>query len=191
MDIAGMLKRMLRAARFDTSLYKEVEKNKKLDREARNVVILVVLLDGIGLALAQALSTEGFNVGRALLRLAFGILVGLFVYYLWAYVTHLVARSLYHARSDIGEVRRTIAYAQSPRVLAFLWFIPGIGPALGTLGWLWALVAGIVAVGEALELTTGRAIVTVVVGWIVAFFLFWFLAFLVGIPFLMIAGVSA
>jgi hypothetical protein len=190
MDIGGMLRRMVRAAMLDSALYEAVEKDKTLDREARNVVILVALADGIGLALAQALSAEGLKPGRALLWLLFGVIAGVFVYYLWSYVTFRVGRALYRGGSDIGQVRRTIGYAQAPRALALLWFVPTIGPALGALGWLWALVAGIVAVRQALDFTTGRAIVTVIVGWLVAFVIFWLVAFLVGIPFLMFASLA-
>jgi len=185
-----MLMRMLRAAALSPALYEEVEKDKSLDREAVRVVAIVAIADGIGLALYRMMRTGDLDLLRALVWLAFGVIGGVFVYYVWAWVTQRVGGALYGARSGIGQVRRTLGYAQTPRALAFFWFVPAVGPALGAIGWLWALVAGIVAIRQALDFSSGRAIVTVVVGWVVALVIFWLLAFLVGIPFFMVAGLE-
>ena len=46
-------------------------------------------------------------------------------------------------------------------------FIPILGPQLAFVGALWSLAAGIVAIRQALDFSTGRAVLTVVLGWIV------------------------
>jgi hypothetical protein len=69
----------------------------------------------------------------------------------------------------VGELLRTLGYASGPRVLSILTFIPCLGPLAGLVGAIWALVAGVVAVRQALDFDTTKAILTVVIGWLAVF----------------------
>jgi hypothetical protein len=188
MDVGKMLGRMVRAAMLNKAVYSEVEHDKSLDQEALRVVVLVSLLDGIGLVLIKALSPDGTTIVAAATRLLFAVLAGVLVYWVWAYVTHMIGTGFFHGKADIGQMRRTLGYATTPRALGLLVFVPTVGVYLALVAWLWTLVAGIVAVREGLDITGGKAIATVIASWFVAFLLFWFLAFLVGIPFLLLFG---
>jgi hypothetical protein len=46
-----------------------------------------------------------------------------------------------------------------------------VGPILSLVGAIWSLVAGVIAVRQALDFDTGKAIVTCVIGWIVVMIL--------------------
>jgi hypothetical protein len=46
-------------------------------------------------------------------------------------------------------------------------FIPCVGWVFGLGGAIWALVAGVIAVREALDFDTTKAILTVIIGWVV------------------------
>jgi hypothetical protein len=59
-----------------------------------------------------------------------------------------------------------LGYASGPRVLGVLSFIPCVGPLIGLVGAIWALVAGVIAVREALDFDTTKAILTVIIGWV-------------------------
>jgi hypothetical protein len=186
-----MVGRMIGAALLNKQVYNEVEHNKALDREALLVVVLAVLADGIGLALAYWMGGGSPNLVGTALRLGFAVVVGIFVYWVWAFVTYYVGTSLFKGTADVGQLRRTIGYAQTPRALGLFAFLPAIGPYLSTIAFLWAFVAGLVAVREALDFSLGKTLATVFLGWILAMFLFFFLAYLVGIPYIMMASSGA
>ena len=69
--------------------------------------------------------------------------------------------------STMGEMLRVLAYAQTPWLLGALVFLPWVGRWLFLISAIWALLAGTVAIRQALDFSTGRAVITVVTGWIV------------------------
>jgi hypothetical protein len=52
-------------------------------------------------------------------------------------------------------------------LLGFFGFIPCIGPLISLAGWVWSLAAMVVAIREGLDVDTGKAIVTAIIGWVV------------------------
>ena len=167
MDFAAMINRVVRAAMLDVNLYEEVEADTSLTQEALMVVILVSVASGIGGFLAGILG--GGGVGAAVIGLILVVVMGVVGYYIWAYITYFVGTSLFGGTADVGELLRTLGYASGPRVLGVLAFIPCLGPLAGLVGAIWALVTGVVAVRQALDFDTGKAIVTVIIGWVIVF----------------------
>jgi hypothetical protein len=166
MDFAAMINRVVRAAMLDVDLYEEVEADTTLTQEALMVVILVSIASGVGSFLAGVI---GGDFGTAVLGLILGVVMGVLGYYIWAYVTYFVGTNLFEGTADVGEMLRTLGYASGPRVLGILAFIPCLGPLAGLVGALWALVTGVVAVRQALDFDTGKAILTVIIGWVIVF----------------------
>ena len=66
-----------------------------------------------------------------------------------------------------GQLLRCIGFSDSPLVLGILGFIPLVGWIIGFVASIWALVAMIIAVRQALDFSTVRAIATCIVGFIV------------------------
>jgi hypothetical protein len=87
----------------------------------------------------------------------------------WAVVTYFVGKLLFHGDTDVPEMMRVLGYANAPRFLGILGFIPCVGFLIVIASWILSLIAGIIAVREAMDLETGNAIITVVISWIVAF----------------------
>jgi len=166
MDFAAMFNRAMRAAMLDVNLYEEAEANTQLTQEALMVVILVSIASGIGNFLAGILNG---SIGSALLGLILAVVLGVVSYYIWAYVTYFVGTNLFDGTADVGELLRTLGYASGPRVLGVLAFIPCLGGLAGLAGAIWALVAGVVAVRQALDFDTTKATLTVVIGWVIVF----------------------
>jgi len=164
MDFAVMINRVVRAAMLDVNLYEEVEADTSLTQEALMVVILVSIAGGIGSFLAGIFSG---SIGSALLGLILSVVLGVISYYIWAYVTYFVGTELFEGTADVGELLRTLGYASGLRVLSILAFIPCLGPLVGLVGAIWALVAGVVAVRQALDFDTTKAILTVIIGWVI------------------------
>jgi len=67
------------------------------------------------------------------------------------------------------EVLRTIGFAHSPGVLNILGFIPILGGLIGLVVGIWTLVATIVAMRQALDFDTTKAVLTAIIGAIPAF----------------------
>jgi hypothetical protein len=164
MDFNAMINRVIRAAMLDVDLYEEVEADTSLTQEALMVVILVSIAAGIGGFLGGIVSG---SIGGAILGLILAVVLGIVNYYIWAYVTYFVGTNLFEGTADVGEMLRTLGYASGPRVLSILGFIPCVGPLVGLVGAIWALVAGVIAVRQALDFDTTKAVITVIIGWVI------------------------
>jgi len=159
-----MLQKMIRAAMLDVNFYEEVEADESLTTEAITVVVIVSVIAGLGGALADLFAGRA---GAMIMGLIGGIVMALVGYFVWSFVVYIVGVNLFHGTADYGELLRTIGYAYSPNVLGFFSFIPILGWLIALAGSIWALVAGVIAVRQALDFDTTKAVLTVVIGWVV------------------------
>jgi hypothetical protein len=171
---------MIRAARLDPTLYEEVECDETATTQALLVVVISSLSSGIGSALSQALAGEGAA------GIGFGLVVGLFsaliVWFIWAFITNFVGTNFLGGNAEFGELLRTLGFSNAPGVLLILSFIPILGGFLSFIVWIWGLAAMVVAVRQALDFSTGRAILTCIIGWIVAIVLLTIIGIVLAIP---------
>ena len=115
-----MIKRMIGAAKLDIATYEEVEADTSATRQAMVVVVLVALATGIG--------TYGSG-GPA--GLVVGIVAGIALWALWAWITYFVGTTLLKSaetEANWGQLARTLAFAQSPGVFKVFGFIPVAWP---------------------------------------------------------------
>jgi len=165
MDFGAMINRMIRAAMLDVSLYEEVESDTSLTQEALMVVILVSIAGGIGAFLGGLI---GGSIVAAIGWLIVTIIIGIISYYIWAYVTYFVGTNLFQGTANVGEMLRTLGYASAPRVLGIVSFIPCVGWLIALAGAIWSLATAVVAVRQALDFDdTVKAVITVIIGWVV------------------------
>jgi hypothetical protein len=144
--------RMMAAAKLETAVYEEVEHDASATGQAAIVVGIVAVCAAIGSATGGA--------GEA-----FGAVVGAYLGWLvWAGVTYLIGDKLLGGTATWGELLRTLGFAQSPGVLYILGIIPLLGWLAVFAVWLWLLVAGIIAIRQALDFSTGKAVLTAVLG---------------------------
>lgn len=159
---ATLVDRMMRAARADVHLYEEVERDQSATPQAATVVAIVAGAGAIGALIA------GLIAGR---NPIFGLIVGLvgafLGWILWSYVTYFVGTRLFGGTATPGEMLRTLGFAQTPQIAGILAFIPAIGPFIALLAALWSLWLAIVAIRQALDFDTGKAIITAIIGWII------------------------
>jgi hypothetical protein len=150
-----LLERMIRAARLDPELYNEVEQDQTATGQAVAVVLIVAVCALLGSALAghhtQGLIGAGFSAVIAWLFTSLIILV--------------VGKAL-GGTSDFGEVMRTLAFAYSPGVFQILTFFPLLGPLVGLVVAVWTFATTVVAVREAMDFDTGKAVLTVLIPFI-------------------------
>lgn len=152
----SILKRMIRAAKLDSTLYEEVEADEAATAQALTVVVIASVCSGIGNAVVTGIT-----------GLVGGVILALVVWLIWSFITYLVGTKVFGGTASYGELLRTIGFSDSPGVLLIFSFIPIIGVLILFIVWVWELVAMVVAVRQALDFSTGKAILTCIVGFIV------------------------
>jgi hypothetical protein len=168
---------MMRAARLDSTLYEEVEADLNATSQAATVVGIVALCSGLGQGIALAMAGQ---TGQAVLGFVGGILMSFVGWIAWSYITYWIGTSMFKGQATPGELLRTIGFAQTPGVLNILAFIPFLGGLVGLVVFVWLLIAGVVALRQALDISTGQAIITAIVGIIPMFLLYCLIGLVIG-----------
>ena len=157
-----LVDRMIRAARCDISLYEEVE----ADQTALPQAMATVLLSSLAAGLATV-SSAGFGAPGVLLQ----ILGGFLGWGVWAYLTYLIGTRLLpepQTQATVGELLRTLGFANSPGVIRILGLIPGLMRLSFFVAGVWTFVTTVIAVRQALDYTsTGRAVGVCLIGFVV------------------------
>ena len=149
-----MIDRMKGAAMLNVATYEEVEADTSATAQAGMVVLLA--------AIAQAIGGIGHG-GGAIIGGAVAALVG---WVLWSGITYLIGDKLLGGTATWGELLRTIGFAHAPQVLLVLAFLPVVGGLLRAVVAIWVLIAGVIAIRQALDFSTGKAIATAFLGWL-------------------------
>ena len=150
--------RVLRALRLEPDLFEEVEHDHAAGAQALLVVLAASVAGGIGNLVAAALLGAGRPAWSSLMLLSAAFLVA---WVAWSFVTMAVGTTLFGGVADMGEMQRALGFAAAPGLLMLL---PGLGVIIGIP---WSLVAMVIAVRQALDFTTVRALWTVAVGAVV------------------------
>jgi hypothetical protein len=142
----SFLERVIGALRLDAATYEEVEHDETSLGQAAGVVVVT--------ALAAAIGTAGRGGGSPV-GAVFGSIAGWLVStaFIWVIGVYWMKHT-----SDYKELLRTLGFASAPNVLAVLAGLPLLGGFAALAGSLWSLAAFVVAVRQALDVTTGRAV---------------------------------
>jgi hypothetical protein len=154
---ASIIDRMIRAARLEPQLYEEVEHDQSATGQAILVVVLGAIAAGIG-----ALS-------GGIIALIVGIVAALVGWAVYAFIAYWIGTNFFkgpHTEATWGELLRTLGFASSPRVLLILGIIPVLGFFIGLVVFIWTLITTVIAIRQALDFDTGKAIATAVVSWL-------------------------
>lgn len=155
MSIAG---RVFRAARAEVALFEEVEHDTRASTEALAIVVIVSTASGLGGALRNLPSVDA---ARAIIGVLLAVVAGLISWALFAAVTYAIGEYFLGAEATWGEMLRTLGYAASPLILAAFGFVPLLGGLLVTVGIAWSIYLGFVAVRSALDISSTKAIATI------------------------------
>ena len=150
----SIVDRMRGAALLDVATYEEVEHDNEATGQAAVVVIIVAVCSAIG-----AVWRGGPSIIMAPVTAILGWL-------LWSAVAYLIGDKLLGGTATWGELLRTVGFAQSPGVLMIFGIIPILGGLVRAVVVIWLLATGIVAIRQALDFSTGKAILTAFLGWI-------------------------
>ena len=181
-----MFQRIMGVFKLDKATFAEIEGDQSATSQAAIVVVLVALVAGIGAAVAAVMLNrtmpglmeglgdslgEGFDMSMvpqmspvgAFLNAVIGALLSWLV---WSALTYFVGTKLFGATADMGEMLRVIGFAQAPRLLSGLSFIPCLGAILSLVGLVWALAASFVGIREGLDIDTGKTLITIIIAFI-------------------------
>ncbi len=149
----SLVDRAIGAAMLQVPIYEEVEADTDATVQAAIVVGVVAVASAIG----------NWHLGPR--GLVSGILSAYIGWAVWSAVTYYVGTWL-GGKATWGEMLRTIGFAQAPGVLLVVGIIPFLGALVKLVVVVWMLVAGIIAIRQALDFDnqTGKAIVTALIG---------------------------
>lgn len=146
----SLVGRMIGAAMLDVATYEEVEHDTSATTQAGLVVVLVAVAQGIA-------SPAGVISGIV------GSLIG---WLAMAGLTYFIGTRLFKGTATWGELLRTLGFATAPGILYIVGIIPILGALASLAIMIWVLVAVVIAIRQALDVTTGKAVLTGLLGMI-------------------------
>jgi hypothetical protein len=156
-----IIERLGRLVRRDVTVLSEIRYDQKANAEAGLIVVVVALIAALSAA---------FHSGSFLGTLAFRFVAGVLLNWgLWSYITVFILANFFGIDAEFWQMARLIGYANIPMALAILAIFGCLGTLIASLAWVVALVMAFFIVREAFELSTERAIVTAVIGWLAVF----------------------
>ena len=177
----SLVNRMIRAAKLEVNLYEEVEADSTATSQALIAVIVVSLATGIGTGIVGIATMGALGFFWGLLT---GLAVSLVGWLAWAYIAYILGTTIFKGpktSATWGELLRTIGFAHSPGVLRIFSFVPFVGGIIAFGASIWFLIASVIAVRQALDFSTGRAIGTCIVGWLIYMVLMLLVYLLLGV----------
>lgn len=151
----SFVERMIGAAMLDVSVYEEVEHDHTATGQAAGVVAIVAVCAAIG-------SWGGDGKGPIA-----AIISALLGWVIMAGLTYVIGTKVFGGTADMGEMLRTLGFSRAPGVIAAIGFIPILGWIALLAASLWQLVTAVVAIRQALDFDTGKAVATAILAWVV------------------------
>ena len=162
-----IIQRVLRLVKFDFTVFAEIENDENATTEAAVIVGITALLGALGSFIGFLIGGGGFLTALwrfFIVPLIVSVAVG---WLLWSYITQLVGTKLFGGDATFWGMARSLGYASVPGVLGILVAIPYLGQIAALVAAALSLVLGFFAVRETLGLTTEKAILTILIGWVV------------------------
>jgi len=127
----------------------------------------VSLATGIGAGIAGLAAKGGLWFVWGLF---IGVITSIVGWLAWSFSAYILGTKVFkgpETSATWSELLRTIGFSNSPGILRFFSFILFLEGLISFAASVWALIAGVIAVRQALDFSTSRAIVTCILGWII------------------------
>ena len=156
-----MINRIIGVLTLNVNTYEEIEADKNATIQSFSIVVLSSIVTAIILKPDTGFSLPNFISA---------IIIGIFLWGLWALVTMFVGTKLLPTQetsSNWGELARTTGYAQAPKLFSILALIPILTTIVLFIVGVWNLITMIIAIRQALDYTsTWRAVFVVLLGFL-------------------------
>ena len=161
--MTGFGLRMLRAAMLHADTYEEIEADRRSIRQATVVVLAACV--AIGSARYLQSSGAGIPMNSLVLQVTLSVLEPLVLWVGGSAFCFMVGATFFRGpetETDFAEVLRTTGFAFTPALLRILAIVPPptLGLGIDLIARAWVFVAFVVAVRQALDFTTARAVGT-------------------------------
>ena len=167
------IERVKGVLRLQTSAFEEIEQSRSATLGALLVVVVVAIAAAIG-----GLGDDGSN---GVLSAVSGAVVSWIVFSALCYVIGTRFLASPETKATWGELLRVLGFAEAPNVLAIVAFIPLFGGLVAAIGSIWALLAAILGIKQALEIPYPRAAIVAVVAWVARLVLLFTIALIFGV----------
>ena len=152
--------RVVGAMKLEPNAFEDVERDPTAIGQSVGVIALAAVAAGIGNIYYGGLT---------------GIVSGAFMsvisFLIWSLIIWLVGTKVLPepaTKADYPETFRVLGFAAAPGLASVITIIPLLGWLLMFVIWLWQIAAMVIAVRQVLDFsTTGKAIVVVIVGFII------------------------
>ena len=156
--------RVVGAMKLDPNAFEDVERDPTAIGQSVGVIVLAAVAAGIG------------NVFRGgLTGIVYGACLSVVGFLVWSLIVWVIGTKVMPepaTKADYPETFRVLGFSAAPGLASVVTIIPILGYLLMLLIWLWLIAAMIIAVKAVLDYSTlGKAIIVVVIGWIVNFVL--------------------
>ena len=162
-----ILKQAIRAAAFDSRVYKAIADSPEAVFRSLLVVTLAAIAFGLGI---RTVAIEGRDEGPTMLMLL-GFATVITGWLLWATVVYLLGTLLLGGKAKHRDLMRSMGIAYGPGLLLALVAVPNVGWTIIQIPQFWMLAAGVIAVRETQGYGTFRAIGPTGIGWVLAHWL--------------------
>lgn len=153
----SLVERVIGVLKLDVPTFEEIEHDQEATVQAAIIVAVVAVVSAIGLALNPDI---GFNIG-ALIGVILSSILG---WVAWSAVVYFVGTRFFGGTADLGEMLRVIGFAQVPQAINVLAFIPFLGGIIGLIALIWSLITGVIGVRQGLDVSTGTAVIVMIIG---------------------------
>jgi Yip1 domain len=162
--MASIQDRVIGALRLQVSTFEEVEHDATATSQAAIVVLVAAISGAIG-------ASRGVYFGAV--AIVMSVVFSLIGWAVGAAVIWLVGTRVFpgkNTEADYGQLLRCVGFAQAPGLFGILGIIPILGLLIRVVLGIWSLIAGVIAVRQALDYDdTLKAVIVVVVAWVIMF----------------------
>lgn len=180
---------MLGFVTLNERVIKDVEQDTNATSQALVVVVLAAIAGAIGNVTLAGERTGDDNIWRAII---FGAIAAVAGWIVFSIIAYFVGTSLFgtsQTSATIGQVMRVVGFAQTPKLIGVLGFIPLIGWIASMIAWIWFIVVAIVAIRNAFEFSTERAVGTAIVALIIQVVVQLLIALIIGVPIAILSAI--
>ena len=174
--MTSLPRRMLWASLLHADTYEEVEADRSSIRQAW--VVMLAAATAIGVARYLQASGAGLSGRPLALQVGLAVVEPLIVWIAGSAFAFMVGASFFRGpetETDFAEVLRTTGFAFTPALLRIFALVPPavLGLSIDLLVRLWVLVAIVIALRQALDFTTLRAVGTFGTATVLLYLIIW------------------
>ncbi|HUS82157.1 MAG TPA: hypothetical protein VM013_02735 [Dehalococcoidia bacterium] len=130
-DMQGLVNRLMRLARLDTTVFDEVRLDPAATIPSVIVAVAATFLAGLGGWLWWSMQDFG-DKGKVLMQsMVLGSLFSIALWVAWVLIVYVLLTQVFRAQADVQQLVRVMGLAAAPLALSVLMFIPAADFGIG------------------------------------------------------------